>query len=637
MRKGGKSMSNTLLKKFKVAVELADFICYVKYIDKNTERSSEELVDDLLDLCSNKENVTRKDISQVVRMHSNHLSPSMFREEKFHICYNTMTNQFIPSDENLFDSYTTPFVIKVNPNIDKRFNKEEFTNHFADLYHDLFLIDVRYYGLEHQYYEVEAELHLIGSELVLKAEHEQYVTDLLRQYDINEIVEILGLNKALPYSGSLLVNNKALPEYLDVFSYDTSSVLEYLVESYESSNYVFINHIFLKGINFDLNSLFKPLDKPKLIVILEENKHQYFNQLQVNNQIDRIETINGNTILYISENLFREACGYYSHVLVMNDRNHLAINNLGAGYNQFQFLSKCKNERNNFIESILEKYFERKRLSSYIDNLMLYAFVLDNETINSNLNYYLVNSLKSNSSFISRFSNQSRESIQFNELKKLMNVYHLTTQLNKPIVLHEENCQLLLNDIEKMVLNLKDDEKILEFESVINDVFISFNMYTEKYAKQIEQLQQLISIKQVILSNKQDLEFILDTSVLIDEPDLFYKYFNDKSIVVHSIIKDELENYRMNNINAIRAIRNINMLRDNPKMKLKFISSGDERKVGLEYIKPLKVKALQDLMMRFTHEGKRPILISNDSHSYDLYERNKDDIIQLKHLPLLFN
>ena len=47
----------------------------------------------------------------------------------------------------------------------------------------------------------------------------------------------------------------------------------------------------------------------------------------------------------------------------------------------------------------------------------------------------------------------------------------------------------------------------------------------------------------------------------MDEPDIFHKYFNNNSIIVHSVIKDELEHFRGSNINAVRAMRNINYLK----------------------------------------------------------------------------
>ncbi|QVK17171.1 hypothetical protein KHQ81_09750 [Mycoplasmatota bacterium] len=628
-------MAETCLKHFKVAIEVTNYVCYVKYVDKKNSGISKDLVDDLYDLLKNKINViSKKDIEKLLSFHMHHLTPSMFKDDKFNLCYNAITEKFIIDENELSDSYEAPFVIKTKSDMVKRYNKDEFMNHFTDMYHNsLFLLDIRYYGLEKKYYEVEFDLYLNEEALIIKSQEPLYVDYLLEQYNMNQIVDMLGLTQPINHKGHVLTPESISNDSVEsVYPFNKKTILDHLVECYETSHCVFINQVFMKSFNIDLDDLITELNQPKLIFVLEENANCY-SERSLNNQIDRIEYKDGNTIVHISEHLFRESCGNSSYILLMNELYHTTLNQLGPSYFQFPYIAKCHNKNMNLFHNILNKYFDSKRLNSYIDNLFIWIFVLEEEELNSNLNYYLVNSFRSSAFSIRRFNYDSRDALPFKDLKKLVQIYRLGSKISKKIELTTSNVKLLFNDMVNMIGKLNSLESIDEFISVIEEVIQVFNIDEKAFEEDIVQIYTLIDIKRVIFLKEQDINFLLDTSVIIDEPDLFHKYFNDKSIIVPSIISDELENYRVNNINAVRAIRNINLLKNESNSKFQYIT---EDSMFEEFTKPHKVKVFQDLMHQYSQAGKQIVLVSNDK-SYDLYKNNKNHFIQLKHIPVLFN
>ncbi len=625
-------MAETCLKKFQIGIEVADFICYLKYINKKNEDIHLDLVDSLYELVTNNPNVSKNEIAKLINLYTHQLAPSMLQERKFDLYYNSITNKLFTNVDDLSDTYNSPFVIHMNTDIVKRFNKDEFMNHFTDTYPDLFLLDIRYYGIERKYYEVSAEIYLSEEALTLKSNEPEYVNYLLAQYNMNEIVEKLGLSQKINHQGNILTTeNSANGTIEDVYGFNQETVLDQLVECYETSSCVFINNVFLKTFNINMNGLLQSQNVPKLIFVLEQNEYDYFDKTS-SNQIDRIEKIDNNTIVHISEHLFRQSSGYSSYILMMNDKYHITLNQLNEQYFKFPFIAKYQNKNLDLFRNILTKYLEHKRLDSYIENLLLWIFILEEEELNSNLNYYLVSSLKTSALSSLRFYHDSRESLPLKDLKKLLQVVNLAKELSKTIELNSKNIKLILNDMLNMIRKLNNLEEIVDFESVVEDVQQTFNINDMMFEEDLTQLKTLISVKRLILTKEQDIKFILDTSVLMDEPDLFQKYFNDKSIIVPSIIRDELENMRVNNINAVRAIRNINLLRNDPTFKIQYIN-GEEIPGGFN--KHNKIKIFEDLINQFSLAGKRPILVSNDM-SHDLYDNNKDSMIQLKHLQLLF-
>ncbi len=628
----GYILKEKCIKKFKVAVEIADFICYVKYVNKKDE-IPKGLVDDLYALFKNKKRITKKEIKQQISLHIHHLSPLMFKEKKLSLYYNPLTETVIPNkDKELLNTYDAPFVLIMNKNITKRYQKEEFLNHFTDLYHDsYYLLDIRYYGIEKKYYEVDFELCLNEKELMIKSSNPLYVDCLLKQYEMHEIIEGLGLSQEIDYKGTILQSeNTTYHDLENVYLFEKETILEHLVDCYESSHFMFINNVFLKSMDISLNELIKPQDKPKLIVVLEENNHQYFEQHN-NHEINRIENIHNNQILYVNEHLFRESNGSKTYILMMNDHYHIILNQLGSIYQNLPFIAKCQNKDVKLIHNLIDKYYDTKRINSYIDYLLYMTYILDEEALNHNLNYYLANTLKSTTKSIFRLNFDRRESLPYKDLKKLLKVEKLAKELNKAVKISIENQKLLLEDMENMIRTFDNLESIVEFSQVVDRVLKALKINMELYENQIIQIQTLINLKKIILT-KEEVNFILDTSVLMDEPDVFHKYFSDKQIIVHSIIKNELERHRANNINAVRAIRNINLLKNDDNKNLQFIQNEEK---ASELTKPQKLQVFEELIDHFYHLGKQSVVVSNDM-SKDLYDKNKNHMIRLKHVPLLF-
>ncbi len=624
-------MPETCLKKFKVAVEVANFICYVKYVDQSKDDLVPNLAEALYGLVKQKSDLKKEDIAELINLHTHQLTPGMLKERKFSLPYNPINDQYLKNNEEINDSYDTPFVIKMSHSIEKQFDKDTFMNHFTDMYHDsLFLIDIRYYGIEKKYYDVDFEICLSEKELLIKSSDNHLVNSLLAQYDIKQIVDTLDLYQEPETINILSYDNLSNMIIEGVYKFDSKSVLEQLVECYEASPCLFINNVFLKTLNINIDDLLTPGESPKLLIVLEKRDYNYFNQ-QKTNTVNRIEKIGNNTILYIDEHLFREAIGNMAYILMMNEKNHVTLNKLGVEFNGYPYLAKVQNRDLRFFQNILEKYFEIKKLDSYMDNLLLLTFVYDQELINSNLNYYLVNTLRSNTSIL-HFNVESRESLPFTDLVKLIDVYHLAEQLNKKIELNPNNIKLLLDDMTNMIRKVDSIKKLTDFYVIMQEVLVVFNIDETTYENEVTKIKTLLDIKKTIFEKDKDISFILDTSVLIDEPDIFHKYFNNNKIVVHSIIQDELECFRGNNINAVRAIRNINYLRNNPGAHLQFIRG---EKVNTVFTKPIKIKIFENLINQLNSEGKYPVLVSNDDNLV-LYEKNKDNIIELKHLPLLF-
>ncbi|HEY8364278.1 MAG TPA: hypothetical protein VIK84_01790 [Haloplasmataceae bacterium] len=622
-------MPETCLKKFKVAVEVANFICYVKYVDKTDKEKLSDLVNTLYDYFANKQEINKNEIAKLVELHSSQLNSHMLKEEKFGLPYNPINNKYLKNIEEINDSYSAPFLIRMSNTISNRFDKNTFMNHFTDIYKDsLFLLDIRYYGVDSLYYEVDFGIYLNEKEIYLKSEDPKYVTSLLEQYDLKQIIDVLGIKEDSNYSHYQEIKNKN-DKIKEIYPYNSQSVLEQLVDFYETGNCIFVNNIFLNSLNFSYEDLIKPIDSPKLIVVLERQEYNYFNQYK-NQVINRLEYMDNNTIMHIDEYLFREAIGNMAHVLMMNDYYYITLNRLDSNYDNFLYLAKSENKDLQFFNYIVENYNENKKVSSYIDRLLLFSFVYDEKTLNSNLNYFLANTLKITSSFL-KFGKETREQLPFTELQKLIQLYYLALQLNKKIELTDENKQLLLCDMLSMIKKVDDQKKWDQFIEVVKESFKIFNIDETVYETEIYKLKTLLNIKRIIFEKEKDINFILDTSVLIDEPDIFHKYFDNNSIVVHSIIQDELEHYRVNNINAVRAMRNINYLKNSPTNKINYIKG---EKINSQYTKLLKVKVFEDLMRQLDNEGKYPVLVSNDSELLQ-FEKDKANIIELNHLPLL--
>jgi len=56
-------MIETCLKKFKVAVEVANFVCYVKYVNQANDAITQNFIDTLYELINSKANInTRTEI-----------------------------------------------------------------------------------------------------------------------------------------------------------------------------------------------------------------------------------------------------------------------------------------------------------------------------------------------------------------------------------------------------------------------------------------------------------------------------------------------------------------------------------------------------------------------------------------------
>lgn len=624
-------MPDTCIKKFKVAVEVANFVCYVKYVSKEEENTVKKLVDTLYDFISSKNSVTKKEIENIIHLHRNHLSPSMFKEDKFSLPYNPINNKYLTSFDTISDTYEAQFVIKTNTNIESHFNKYEFMNQFTDLkQNSYYLLDIRYYGMEKKYYEVDFELHLTEKGLYLSCDDDKIIKKFLEQYDLKQVCEILEIKKDVDYHHYLDEKDILKDHITELFPFNNNSLLEQLVECYEVGNSVFINNVFLNTVNLDFKDLIKPLEKPKLIVVLEKQDYSYFNQH--NNRVNRIEDIDNNIIVYVDEHLFREAIGNMNYLLIVNENYMMTLNKLSKEFGDLVYLAKGENKSLSIFKNILEKYFSIKKLTSYIDNLSLLIFVLGEEEVNSSLNYYLVNTLKSNGSLL-RFNVESREQLPFSELKKLVNVYYVAKELNKNIVLNPNSISLILNDMLSMIKRIDTIEKLIEFNDVMQEIINIFKIDVNSHEVEINKIVTLLEIKKAMFEKETPISFILDTSVLMDEPDIFHKYFNNNSIIVHSVIRDELEYFRGNNINAVRAMRNINYLKNNPKAHLEYI---DGEKPSTEFTKLYKVKVFENLIDRLNSEGRYPVIVSNDAELV-LQKKKKGSVIELDHIPLLFH
>jgi len=624
-------MPDTCISKFKVAVEVANFICYVKYINKGEQNTVNKITNALYKQINNNQNVSKDDIADIINLYRNQLSPSMLKEDKFSLPYNPINDKYLTNSENISDTYDAQFIIKTNTNIENRFSKNNFMNSITDNNQGtLFLLDIRYYGMETKYYEVDFELHLSEKEIYIKSSDEKLVDKFFEQYDLQQVCDILGIIKEIDYNHYLEQSDILKENLNEIYSFNNSTLLEQLVDSYEVGNCVFLNNVFLNKVDIDFKALIKPLEKPKLVVVLEKQDYNYFSNS--NNKINRIENIDNNLIVYIDENLFREAIGNRGYLLIMNDFHKVTLNKLDKEYANIVYLAKMDNKDLNIFKNILEKYFDIKNMSSYIDNLSLLAFVLTEEEINSNLNYYLVNELKSNSSIL-RFNLETREQMPYSELKKLINIYYLAKDLGKVMTITTSNIKLLLSDMLNMIKQINNIEKVNEFKIVVDEVLKIFNVDVVAFEKEINKILTLLNIKKAMVEKEKSISFILDTSALMDEPDVFHKYFNNNSIIVHSIIKDELEYFRGNNINAVRAMRNINYLKNNPKSQFEYIVG---EKSETEFTKLYKVKIFEDLIERLNNEGRYPVIVSNDNELV-LYEKKKRNVIELNHIPLLFH
>lgn len=623
-------MPDTCIKKFNVAFEVANFISYVKYIKKDEDDVVKNIVDSIYELINVKPNINKKEIENIINLHRNQLTPSMLREDKFSLPYNPINDKYVNDIKGISDSYNAQFVIRTNTHIETRFNKNEYMNQLTDLYKHLFILDLRYYGIEKKYFEVEFELRLTEKSLYLNANDEKLVNKFLEQYSLNDVCEILGIKIDIEYEHFLTSEDVVKENITDIFPFNNQTLLEHLVDCYEVGNCVFINNMFLNTIDVDFKDLIKPLNKPKLLVVLEKQDYSYFSKHH-NSRINRIEEKDNNIIVYVDEHLFREAIGNSGYLLIMNDTYKVTLNKLSKEYAEVIYLGKGENKNLNIFKNILNRFFDIKKTTTFIDNLSLLAFVLNEEEINSSLNYFLVNTLKGSNSAL-RFNLEAREQLPYHELKKLVNLYYLVQDLNKNLVLRPNNVKLLLDDMLNMVKKIDDIEKLKEYNIVMDEVLKIFKINVEEYEVEINKINTLLKIKETIFNKDRAINFILDTSVLMDEPDIFHKYFNNNSVIVHSVIKDELEHFRGSNINAVRAMRNIHYLKNNPNTQLQFIEG---EKPNTEFTKLYKVKVFENLMAKLKDEGKYPVIVSNDDELTS-YKSKNGSVIELDHIPLLF-
>ena len=266
----------------------------------------------------------------------------------------------------------------------------------------------------------------------------------------------------------------------------------------------------------------------------------------------------------------------------------------------------------------------------------MYSFILDSEKLSKLLNYQLPNSFRVAASQIYKYNKHDNSITATENLKTLIDLKCLCLQLDVPIILSIDNTGLLLGELESMIHKLHDVTAIKDFEKTVHQIIIQYDEHLQVYRNQIESIYSLLEIKQILISNNQPVKFILDTSALIEEPDLLQKFFRGKTAVVHSIIKDELELQRGTNFNAIRALRNINVSKNDPKVNLEMVQDEIFEHNSSSY-QSNKVKHLEQLMENCFKDGKRPILVSNDESNFHLYEYKHKDIIQLKQLALIIS
>ncbi len=621
-------MKNTLLRKFTVALEVANNVCYVKYFDKSGNNLIDQMSDELYSLFK-RSDVTKVEIKRHINLYSKIFMPNMLKEEKFDYIINVITDQFISDSSNLFNTYECPFVIKIDNQLKREFKKEEIMNYFADLYKDsLYLFDVRYYQLEKLYYNLNFELHLINSKLVIKSENELYTNALLKQYSFKEILSNLGIDAEVDFQANLITPKTI--DYIDnVYPVDKAIIMEYLVDYYKNSNCLFINDMFLKKIDIDIDDLTEKQSEPKFLILLQHSDKQYFSNF--NNSDDRIEKQGNIIILYISENLFRESCGMNNYIILMNDKYNLSLNKLGPDYEDFKFLAKGKNSNINYVKQILNTFFNRSNSFSTLDNLFLYMYTMKVEELNNQLNQFLSSVLKANSFTSHNFNQIGRAVFNFDSLKLMIKLSELGVKLGKKLCLSDENILLLLKELEVFIKSCKNELMLSDYENLYKNFIESYNLNTDYYKDYIEKSLYLMNVKRIILQNEREVSFILDTSALLEEPDILFKYFEERKIVIHSLITKELENNRSSNFNAMRAIRNIKMYKGDSKMKLDYIQGpelSDKENINIK-----KANEFNCLVDKITREGVLPIIVSNEKYNNSM-NRN---VFKIKQVSLLFN
>lgn len=621
-------MKKTLLSKFSVAVEIANHVCYVKFFDKSENDLVEQMSDELYKLFAHNE-VKKEDIKRHINLYSNVFLPNMLKEEKFDYIMNVITNQFISDSSNLNSTYEGPFVIKIDNQLSRDFKKEEMMNYFADLYKDtLYLFDVRYYRLEKLYYNIYFELHIINSKLVIKSDNELYTKALLNQYSFKEILSNLGIDSEIEFQANL-ITAKTIDYIYNVYPINKTIIMEYLVDYYKNSNCIFVNDIFLSKLDIKIDDLVDTQSEPKFIILLKHNSKQYFSNF--NNNADRIEKKGNKIILYISENLFRESCGMNTHIILMNNMYNLSLNKLEPEYEDFKFLAISKNSNLNYVKQILNTYFNRSNSYSVLDNLFLYLFTMNVEEINIQLNQYLSSVLKANSFTSHNFNQLDRAVFNFDSLKLMIKLSELGNTLGKKFILTDENILLLLIELETFIKRCTNEQMLNEYENLYKDIIDCYNLNTEYYNEKIEKSLYLMNVKKIILQKERDVSFILDTSALLEDPDILFKYFQEKQIIIHSLIKKELEDNKSTSFNAVRAIRNINMYKGDPKIKLDYIQGAELS--DKENISIRKADEFSGLVEQITRDGLMPIIVSNENYNNSM-NRN---VIKIKQVFLLFN
>ena len=356
MMKVGESMKEASLKKFTVALEVANFVSYLKYIDKRENHAVNTLSNAIYDLIQREHNVSNSDIKNLVQLHSNLFVPGQLNEEKFNYYFNAITSETL-NEKDIYDTSDVPFIIQLPKETINRFDNQVITNLFTDMYKEIyFLLDVRYYSLETKYIFIDFDLIIQNNNLVLKSDNPIYTDYFLEKYTLKDTIQTLGLEMSLGNKSSYYTTSYSDELIENAFLFDKKIVFDFLMESYETSNFVFINSSYLKTLEIDIEELIIQKNKPKLLVILETNNNNYFNA-NLNQRQDRIEKRGNNTILFVSENLIREACGKMDGIIMMNHKTHLSLNKISADYD-FIYLTKVQSQVK-LIKLIIDTYFER--------------------------------------------------------------------------------------------------------------------------------------------------------------------------------------------------------------------------------------------------------------------------------------
>lgn len=625
---------NKLFTKFKVAVEVKELNCYIKIIDKRDNAVINDLTNALYMKMT--ENVTKDEIKSTIQQYSNVLLPNMFKEEKKICYYDVYTNEFV-NESSVFDNNSNShFVINLDEkNTDFSLDKETVHNYQSDQYsNSVFIMDVRFNSNSTKYYIEDFELWINDAGFYVKSNRDLFVEKFTEKYDYQKILSSLSLVDIYKFNGNFLYINESFENVDEIFKLDEKILLNNLNSYFDNNKILFINSKMLSNLNVDYTQIFKETKDPKLIIILKQNNYDVSNYNNIGIQTNSIDLIDGNYVLTINESLFREACGYNTQILFMAEDSYFAISKLNKKYENFVFISKVKTNGKRYLAPILNEFSQIDEGSCYLNDLLLLAFVLSDEELSRYLNFYIVNSVRLGQDNKIHYTNlnNKRKKITLDTCKYFIDFNKYISKLNKKIIFSKESINALIDEVKDIVRKIIDKNGLDDFVNVIYHIMNICDLKNIIDEDKYEELISLINIKKKLIDYEQNLIFIIDSNIFLEEPDVLTKYFKNKEVIIPQIVMKELKDHKYSSVSSLRAVRSIKIFKEETMNKISIINENDY--ISYNNNEELTIHKLIDLAKKYPNEKSYSIIVSNDSYLLDIADENIE-IVTSDFLPLL--